>query len=843
MKIFIQARKNGYNVLYPPLPTPTEFYHFGSDLQSDSAKNNAIYKGKNFYTLAFSNGGCIFTKYLIGYDIQRGDIGNIGISVFIPDDKKLVGNLLKTLLDDLLNIYSRNYCPDYQIGDEREDWVLFTSLANSYDKHLESHTYEENIKSGTLEPAFHYYKSVSELVEHFDNPFQSEYQEYKQILFIEESLRDNANPLDVIKNSGKEVNPDLKNEYFYLNNSDILNDVNITANGNRIFGSKGNNKIRAKWVINLNYTKDYRCYEPINATGTLADTRSDIYNYLGTKGNQVFFKKDAFDKPQETTVNFVIKDYNGNEIEGAEIKIGDQPWENVNESCYSYKFFGEEIVKEMNISARKLTENLNLSSYKVIPFENNAPVVLKLQKQIAVKIFATEKESGDVIQNFKYWCSDGKGYRSNENDLIFTNDEINQTYTIEVEENDGKNKFIGNTKYFPAKGVNPIYIQCEKKAFTQPSPNKYKIDAGVYGAKTKDCPEYSTSKNGNDINKKYIEPKKGYLFDYWSLQNNTIVAQYKPIPPKKINLILIASTITFILSIVILFFLFMTNTNKINTKNQQTRAIIYKYLEGEDFNLDKLNSYKEDWDKIKEDYNNKSDGWKDLNDSIERAIRKREWINNFDFDKLKNDTYSKSQNKFLQVINKIDSSNKKQVSSHLSNISYLSLTQIADSINNILRRIDSKTQKTPVVSTNVGLKERDSITIAQNQNKGASNVENPNILLPNKDTEIIKIIKGSDFKKNDLNGYMENAIDKTLKKSIELCLEFWIIDKSKKDSYIFYVKKLKVDNILKNSKLKNFVEQVANGNDKSLNLPPVIDFNTKPLSEIIKNLNQLNESN
>ena len=90
MKIFIQARKDGYNVLYPT-PTPSEFYKFASDIQSISANNDAALYGKQFYSLAFASDGCIFTKYVIGYDVQRNNLGNVGISVFIPDKKKLSG--------------------------------------------------------------------------------------------------------------------------------------------------------------------------------------------------------------------------------------------------------------------------------------------------------------------------------------------------------------------------------------------------------------------------------------------------------------------------------------------------------------------------------------------------------------------------------------------------------------------------------------------------------------------------------------------------------------------------------------------------------------------------------
>jgi hypothetical protein len=65
MKILIHGRKNGYTILFPK-PTPLEFYSYASDIQSISANNYDVYYGKYFYTLAFVNGGCVFTKYRRG---------------------------------------------------------------------------------------------------------------------------------------------------------------------------------------------------------------------------------------------------------------------------------------------------------------------------------------------------------------------------------------------------------------------------------------------------------------------------------------------------------------------------------------------------------------------------------------------------------------------------------------------------------------------------------------------------------------------------------------------------------------------------------------------------------
>lgn len=98
MKIFVQARKDGYNTLYPP-QTPNEFRQFASDIILIRNQPDNIY-GKCVYSIAFSNEGCIYTKHIIVQDVQRGGLGNVGFSIHIPKNNKLSGDNIKNLLDE-----------------------------------------------------------------------------------------------------------------------------------------------------------------------------------------------------------------------------------------------------------------------------------------------------------------------------------------------------------------------------------------------------------------------------------------------------------------------------------------------------------------------------------------------------------------------------------------------------------------------------------------------------------------------------------------------------------------------------------------------------------------------
>ena len=113
--------------------------------------------------------------------------------------------------------------------------------------------------------------------------------------------------------------------------------------------------------------------------------------------------------------------------------------------------------------------------------------------------------------------------------------------------------------------------------------------------------------------------------------------------------------------------------------------------------LDKLNIYKKNWKDIENSFIKKSDGgmfggdetidstnwkkdWNPLKESIERAIKKRELINNKNFTELRNQHYSNNQLLFKNAIEGISQTEYEAFSEKLGDVSTLTLTQIADSI-------------------------------------------------------------------------------------------------------------------------------------------------------------------
>ena len=873
MQIFIQARKDGYNVLYPT-PTPTEFYQFASDIQSASADNNPDYYGKNFYALAFASDGCIFTKYVIGYDVQRGDIGNVGISVFIPNTEKLSGENLKELLDKLLNIYCSNYCPDNNISDKREDWDLFTSLANNYDVKLQRRsTHNDTIITGTQDPAFLYYKDGNDLIEHLDKPFQEEYSNYKKILFIDKNLQSTANPLRVLKNSGVEVIPDLKNEYYFLNNYNRSKGVSIIANGKSRSEGKDNNSIRAKWQVEINYSKEY--YKPIVVSGSISNLDSDIHKYLDINGSNINIEYDAFQpNPETKTVTFdVVTKKDGTKVTGAEIQVDTRPWQSHSEVTFK----GVELGREHKITAR-IGDTLFSDVVKITPkyYSNNSIRLLLIEKKV-VKIVVTEAEGvKNYISDFKVWINGGKCDTQQVSEVTFTGEEIDNTWNITVE----KEGFERSTSmsYNPKNGDKTISFELKKAQISTGEPSSY-------GGNN------PTISEGNSKLKTFTKKVKTFL-------------------PKRT---VIATSIVggLVISVGIWAFLNFFDNDKPFSKILLSKNNIENYVEGDSLILKKLEDYKENWKRQEQNFITKSGGgifggeeegdslrcekdWKSAYESIDRAIIKRELINNKNFEELLKQGCFNGQSSLKTAIKKIGSTQYEEISTQLGDVSTLTLTKIAEKINEILKPKDEEEkedeenviqqeQQEPNKEENVKTR-KDEPEYITNYLKSSSNFrldsikkhhrvkglskelnrslilirdflkngykncetfktkakkdkffkENENLdswvnevckdkkntsnneakTLTNNTSEIIQYIKGSELDEVKLKEYIKTKdINQNLKNSIQLCLEFWKLDGvgngKNAKTYWTFQKKLNTDNNFKNSKLKAFIEKMC----------------------------------
>ena len=453
MKLFVQARKDGYNVLYPK-PTPIEFFQFAGDIRPDSKDPNLL--GKFIYTISFANGGCIFTKHVIIQDVQRQGLGNIGFSIFISNIKKLSGNDVIKLLDELLNAYCKNYCPDYYLDSKTEDWAIFEAIKNQYVLYDLSQDDIENYQRGTADAAFVYYIDKTELCKCFDNPYQAEYSTYKQVFFVEKNLEDksdnplNAIPHDPIANLSGKI--DLENtKYKLIYNQQARGGVKIEV---KVNGSLRNNKSKIKRKEDLEITWSKQFCETIVKSGKWYEIGSDFLEINDIEKTITVKEIDIY----PITYNILIqtKDRFSNTISDAEISLEFNNYLPERKAINnSIQITAEELQNKCYIIAK--TDNL-ISIQREIKLEDTKSHISLILLEYKKVIFNVKDENG-LINNYNIKISN-KEVQPKEGNLLFIGEEIEQTWQISVSHKDYETE---NFSYRPDKGDNPKYIILKQK--------------------------------------------------------------------------------------------------------------------------------------------------------------------------------------------------------------------------------------------------------------------------------------------------------------------------------------------------------------------------------------------
>jgi hypothetical protein len=530
MKIFIQARKDGYNVLYPK-PTPREFYTFASDIQSISADNHAKYYGKKFYTLAFTGGGCIFTQYVIGYDVQRNNLGNVGISVFVPNDKKISGADVKQLLDALVDTYCENYCPDYYICGPQNafEWDPFTSLVNEYDAKLRNVSIDENLRSGTKDAAFVYYPhtykdvqtqedSTIELEDIFDNPYQEEFSEFRQILFVNKDWKDKPeeNPLNVLRYSetdnltGKiDYTPPYK---LQLNEPIGNNDLKIEV---YVAGNKkcDKNKIRKKDEIEIVYNKKY--HKPISKKVILTETDSNEYIRVDEAAKTIQILPVELEK-ETKDICFKITDTENNPIQNVRYKKEDESEKKLPDNS-TITFIGDEMGMNLTIKFMVVGDNYKCESKQINPsqIEDEVPITLHNQKIIEFDI--QDKENGIPIPDFKLNVKrnrreiDGEIGRIDGKKVYFWGKSLKNKFSIQISANDYLSKEIECNPISDSQ--KPIDVKLERKSQNKKYYLKIDEKKGKRSCKGKNIPGYVHENPIHTYPK--CDSHLGYKFKEW----------------------------------------------------------------------------------------------------------------------------------------------------------------------------------------------------------------------------------------------------------------------------------------------------------------------------------------
>jgi hypothetical protein len=823
MKIFVQARKDGYNTLYPS-QTPNEFRQFASDIILIRNEPKNVH-GKSVYSIAFGNDGYIFTQHIIVEDIQRAGLGNVGFSIFISKDYKLSGDNIKNLLDELIKSYCKSYCNDFYLSNVQEDWILFTSLANSYDSKLVSVSSEDNEtkQSGNLDAAFIYFTSDLELQKYFEQPNQEEYIPYRQIFFISNEFKGKPNPenpLYVLKNSGVDLTGiiDLENPPYKLRefHGNAKNGVSITIKNSKGRQLYNKDKIFRKDELTVVYSK--KNYKEKRITGSLLNSE-EIRNYLNVSNdNKIDVLKEVELESEVKTISFEVVKKDGSRVTDAVItyKNNYQPEKQVLNNQVT--FSGEDLNERWTVSA------IN-GEYKgqiiIIPDEVDneiKKIQLIRKKDVKLKVLS---ENGDIVHNYKVYCQSHRDSNKLLSEIEFIDDEIDKTWNIHIYGNSDYQD-SESRKFCPETDGIEIIFHLKEKTIKTPNNGK------------------KTISDGNDYN----DQKEEIPFF------------------KKPKFIILSIVSVLILSIGIWGLRQTIFKPKPNEKLFSLEQIS-NYLESDELILDTLKLYKANWEMQNPQNNTNDEGfwssifhndenqnsseeidnWNQISDSIVSAITKRELIDKKDFEKLR-EVHFNNQESFEKTIHNLSKNKYELLKKKLGDISSLSLSEIESKIDSILDKQDinkgstnlppnqepkttSKVTDPPqstggITTGSAGKKEKKGPDKAGKNTNGTSVNSSSDI-----SSEIKNYLKGDEIKKIKLEEYKNTVTDPKIKGSIIIVLKLWELDgkdsKKKKD----YLKQIENNSYLTNSKLKQFIERIINKNE------PIKKNNMKTLKEII----------
>jgi len=829
MDIVIYATKDGKNTLHT---TNVELAYLISEERRKGATNdNSL--GQSIYSISFTTNGSVFTKYTIVKDTERSNaLGFIAYALFLNFNKTLKGEQIIDLLDELSKYYTdyyikNNYLNRGEKNPIKQEWDFVDDILKKY-KELDNSQKNEEIQSGTEDAPFVYYKNEVELREYFDNPFQEEYCDFKQVYFINEDLKgDLKNPLTVLSNSGEELKDiELKNERYYLKSYDRSKGITIIANGKVVTDGKNNNCIRAKWQVEIKCPKDELCFESINEKGYLFD--SNIQNYLDVKSKEIIIKYNTFIKPIVKTISFEIRNANDEFIDNAEISIYNKLCETINGHKFECEFRGDELIKRWDISVKK--GNFS-GKFDLTPINQIGNKILVLQKHLKVTFLI--KDDNRLVFDYNIQIRNQKG------DLISTSKEfeligedIDKTYDITILSNKHERKEIS---YCPAKDENPKQVKLQIKQLTDyQKEKKYELiindKFGKRSFKNKSIGKYVMIKPDFGCDAKF-----GYKFSEWKQQEKLstdydgyfeavfIKLWYNKIPKWG----LIVSSIA-----IVIFTGFVLTQHKgpDPTKTFKISSKIQNYIEGDSLFLDTLNKYKNDLELQKPEVIeiNRYTSWlpaikkqldsTDLinwrNDTlkINEAIKKRNLLNKKDFRKLKELDYSSNQNKLKTAIDKIDSTKYEVISNRLENVRDKKLSTIADKINDILKKEESiDDKKTPAFKKEDQpepiIENPPAKTVKKSQEPKHQQQTAKNLSIEKND-EIIKYIRGSELKKDRLEDYKKSTTDKSLRNSIDLILKIWKLDGNDNNTYQLIQQSCNNNKFLKDSELNKVLKNI-----------------------------------
>ncbi len=352
MEIIVHGTKGGYKILYK---TPNAPYSISRDARRfDNNDRSPI--GQSAFALALAENGYVFSKYVIVRDTERGSIGNIAFSLYLPGTEKMSGLDIKNLLDELALVYERDYITNGNLRIKQEDWSFVEKITQVYQEKIQSISgaNTKELVQGAEDPAFIYYSKEKDLLAYFDNPFQKEYLDHRQVFFVDAELKDQKeNPLNALRHKGS---------------ADLSGIIDVRATYYRLYGISGPGEdgisiqvwandvekkegdiIQKHDYLRICFSKKFHYSEEVS--GSLAD--GALRRYIRINNKRMSVDKNVFFRPEHKKILFLPQDIHGNAKKNVTfVCVNSNTQEVKNIVDRTAVFSGDEIGENWEITAR-----------------------------------------------------------------------------------------------------------------------------------------------------------------------------------------------------------------------------------------------------------------------------------------------------------------------------------------------------------------------------------------------------------------------------------------------------------------------------------------------------------
>ncbi len=747
MEIVVSGTRGGYDILHAKDRELARRVLL--DIRAVSINSEAI--GQSTYAVRFVNGKSIFSKYHIVRDVL-GDsrTGFIGFSLFMDTNERLSGENIIKLLDKVSDTYFEKYISNHNLGNANEQWSFIDDVVTEYNAKA-SFGHSTPLQSGEAYDAYLYVKGKEDLKKYFDEPLQQKYTEFRQVLFVDESLKgSSANILNAIRHSNTELtNIDTRTSYTIA--------PPPTVNGISISLEPSVNQIREENYLKITYSKP--CYKDVVKEFTWTGAYSDFIE-INEKDRELIIKPIIPKDPITKTFTIVASGFNLPRNSSPKIsykkKYGNEP-EQVTEKFIEFE--GEELNETWEI----ICENDSLKGKKdIIP--NNI-------KGHTIDIPLTK-----IVT---FYINDTKGQPLTNVDIKLKGDD-------------------GEPVNYKKEHTNKFQVEIKPNVRYTITSKKYKdVEFSNNGGEF-------TLKNKKSIFKIVsiaIATAVVSLFVYFLLDGGGVelIQEWLSDTDKKTTTEKVTRT--------------REHSNK--NAQEKLREKIEKYINGDELLLSKLQEYQKSCEVFtdsvwKKEIITKIRKAREKREQINKLI-----VSKQEFEKAKGFYYSENQKPFKEVIDKIEYKKLKKNKKKLDSINEMPLSKIVEVLEDIVnpkeKKVESKIPKdTDKKNKKPKSTKKKSAEKPKNTVKKAETKPAPK---DNFISEVQSTLKNK-VESSVLKGYLNDPkIPNDIKASVKLYLRFWEFDgkgtdPNKINTYNQLLKKVKKDKYLKKSKLRDALEKL-----------------------------------